>query len=102
MFPVALAAFVPVLLIGRAGPHDHPQPRWGIDAQRLADLQQAGATLGLRAATVFVAEAGAGPADDAPVLLEGKTPSGRTCAYVVRGTSTGPLRCLDVVLRRRP
>jgi len=99
--PVALVALVPVLLIGRAGPHEQPQPPWGIDAQRLHVLQQSGAALGLRARSVFVAEAGPGTAQDAPVLLEGKTAAGRTCAFVVRGASAGPLRCLDAVLRHR-
>jgi hypothetical protein len=102
VLPLALVALVPALLIGRAGPHDHAQPPWGIDAARLQTLQRSGAALGLRAGSVFVAEVGAGPADDAPILLEGKTPSGRTCAFVVRGTAAGALRCLDVLVRARP
>lgn len=102
VFPLALVALVPALLIQRAGPHEHNEPPWGIDARQLRALQQDGAALGLRAGSVFVAEAGAGRIDEAPILLEGRTAAGRTCAFVVRGSTAGPLHCLDVVLRSRP
>ena len=102
VFPLALVALVPALLIQRAGPHERIEPPWGIDAGRLHALRQDGAALGLRASSVFVAEAGAGRIGEAPILLEGRTAAGRTCAFVVRGSTAGPLHCLDVALRSRP
>lgn len=102
VFPLALVALAPTLLIHRLGAHEHNEPPWGIDARHRAALQQDGAARGLRADSVFVTEAGAGRIDEAPILLEGRTAAGRRCAFVVRGSTAGPLHCLDVVLRSRP